>query len=257
VSYYNIYRESNYAGIYDLLASVSYDDLSVIIDSKADPTSRAYLYKITAVDPGGNETDIDLCKAHKTIHLLVTTNPETKATQLDWDRYVGFEYGTYLIYRSDTTYNFSETDQMASSSSTWSDPAPGNKTNYYRIAALKPEPCYPTGNFSKKYDSGPYSHALSNVEDNRLQKVGIINQIDHKILTVYPNPFNEFTTIQFSNPENSAYTLYVTDLSGKVCRIENNITSSEYLLDRNDLEKGIYFLEMRGHVSYRCKIMIE
>jgi hypothetical protein len=208
------------------------------------------------VDTDDNETDIDLCKAHKTIHLLVTTNPETKATQLDWDRYVGFEYGTYIIYRSDTTYNFSEVDQMSSSSSTWSDPAPGDKTNYYRVAALKPDPCYPTGNPSRKYDAGPYSHAISNVEDNRLQKTGWSSQSELKMLTVYPNPFNDIATIIFSNPDNNAYSLYITDLSGKVCRIESDICSSEYLLERKDFEKGIYFLELKGPGTYRGKIVI-
>jgi len=42
------------------------------------------------------------------------------------------------------------------------------ETGYYRISAEKPDPCYPTG-AGKKADSGPYSHSMSNVEDNRLQ----------------------------------------------------------------------------------------
>ena len=258
IGYYKVYRESNYAGIYDLLETVPYDDLSVILDATADPTSRAYLYKITAVDTSGFETDIDLCNTHKTIHLLVTANPETKATQLDWDRYVGFDYGTYVIYRSDTTYDFSELNQMSSSTSTWADPDPGAKTNYYRISALRPDPCFPTGNASKKYDSGPYSHAMSNVEDNRLKNTG--NQtgdIDVSLIQIYPNPFDESTTIMFSNPESNYYTLYITDLSGKVCRIVNNIAASEYVLEKEDLQPGLYFVELRGPKIYRNKIIIE
>ena len=96
---YHIYRESVAAGIYDRLATIPFDDLSVFVDTMADPTVQAYLYKITALDTAGYETDIDLCKPHKTIHLLVTTNPELNTTQLAWDRYYGFDYQTYTIYR--------------------------------------------------------------------------------------------------------------------------------------------------------------
>ncbi|MFC2081442.1 immunoglobulin domain-containing protein, partial [Bacteroidota bacterium] len=46
---YNIYRESVAAGIYDKLATISYDELSVLVDTIADPTVQAYLYKITAI----------------------------------------------------------------------------------------------------------------------------------------------------------------------------------------------------------------
>ena len=76
-------------------------------------------------------------------------------------------------------------------------------------------------------------------------------------LRVYPNPFDESTTILFNNPESDIYTLYITDLSGKLCRIVNDITTSEFVLERGDLEQGIYFLELRGPRIYKGKIVIE
>ena len=255
IDYYKIYRESKYAGIYDLLTTVPYNNLSVFLDLTADPKSRAYLYKITAMDSSGTETPIDLCKTHKTIHLLVTKNPETMATQLEWDHYVGFEYGTYIIYRSDTNYNFTEIDQMASSTSSWADLDPG--VYYYRVAAVKPDTCYPSGNSSIKYDAGPYSYSISNVENNRLQNVGEEELLLAEMLKTYPNPFDESATILFNNPGNDPYTLYITDLSGKLCRLVNDITTSEYVLERKDLETGMYFIELLGPRTYRGKIIIE
>ncbi|KPK80727.1 MAG: hypothetical protein AMS27_16255 [Bacteroides sp. SM23_62_1] len=257
ISYYNIYRESKYAGIYDLLTTIPYDQLSIYNDSTADPTSRAYLYKITATDTSDYETAMDLCKTHKTIHLLVTMNPETKATQLDWDRYVGFEYGTYEIFRSDTTINFLSIDAMSSSTSTWSDPDPGTGTKYYRVAALRPEPCYPVETGGKKAESGPYSHSMSNMEDNRLQ-TGIFESIlSNENLGIHPNPFTENTTLTFNNPEGLSYTLYITDISGKILRIVNDITTSEYVLKKEDFREGMYFVELRGAKVYRGKIIVE
>jgi hypothetical protein len=167
---YNIYRESEAAGIYDLMGNVSHEDLSIFVDSTADPTVQAYLYKITGIDTSGYETDIDLCKPHKTIHLLVSTNPELNTTQLEWDKYYGFEYQTYHILRSATGTNFTEVHSIASTLTSWTDPDPIPGIGYYRITVEKPDPCYPTGG-SKKAESGPYSHSMSNIEDNRLQEV--------------------------------------------------------------------------------------
>jgi len=257
ISCYNIYRESKYAGIYDLLTVVPHDQLSIYNDTTADPTSRAYLYKITAVDTSGYETDMDLCKTHKTIHLLVTKNPETKATQLDWDRYVGFDYGTYEIFRSDTTINFLSVDAMSSSTSTWSDPDPGTGTKYYRVAALRPEPCYPTGAAGKKAESGPYSHSMSNIEDNRLQTGMSEPLLSNENLMIYPNPFNESTSITFSNTERYSYTLYLKDLTGKVVKTIDGITGENIELNRDGLPAGLYLIELRGPEIYRGKIIIE
>jgi hypothetical protein len=167
---FNVYRESKAAGIYDLMGKVSHEDLSIFVDTTADPTVQAYLYKITGVDSSGYETDIDLCKPHKTIHLLVSTNPELNTTQLEWDKYYGFEYQTYNILRSPTGTNFTQVHALASSLASWTDPDPLPDVGYYRITVEKPDPCYPTGE-SKKADAGPYSHSMSNMEDNRLQEV--------------------------------------------------------------------------------------
>jgi len=164
---YNIYREGVIADLYDMIGTVPYNDLSVFVDTAANPEVQAYWYKIAAVDTGGYESDVDLCAPHKTIHLLVTLNPETGATQLDWDRYIGFEYGTFHILRSTQESGFSIYHSMASSTTTWSDLNPEQAVYYYRVAVEKSGLCSPTG--SLKAESGPYSHSMSNMEDNRLQ----------------------------------------------------------------------------------------
>ncbi|MFC2114825.1 choice-of-anchor Q domain-containing protein, partial [Bacteroidota bacterium] len=165
---YNIYRESVAAGIYERLASIPFHDLSVYVDTVADPTVQAYLYKITAIDTSGNETDIDLCKPHKTIHLIVSTNPELNTTQLQWDRYYGFDYQTYTIYRSNTGVNFDPVHSLSASLNSWTDPDPSSGDFFYRIAVEKPDPCTPEGG-GKKAGTGPYYHSLSNMDDNKLR----------------------------------------------------------------------------------------
>lgn len=167
ILYFNIYREGVIAGFYDLIGSVPFSNLSVFVDTAADPTVQAYWYKITAVNDVGEETDLDLCTPHKTIHLLVTMNPETGATQLDWDRYIGFTYGTFHILRSTIESGFTIYHSMASSTTTFSDLNPEQDPYFYRVAVEKTGLCSPAG--SLKAGSGPYSHSMSNLEDNRLQ----------------------------------------------------------------------------------------
>lgn len=166
---YNIYRESIAAGIYDLLATIPAAELSVFVDTVADPTVQAYLYKITALDDDDIETDIDLCSPHKTIHLIVSTNPELKTTQLQWDRYYGFDYQTYTIYKSTTGLNFDPVHSLSASLNSWTDPDAATGDLFYRIAVEKPDPCLPSG-AGKKAGTGPYVHSLSNLDNNKLKE---------------------------------------------------------------------------------------
>lgn len=61
----------------------------------------------------------------------------------------------------------------------------------------------------------------------------------------------------FNNPEGYSYTFYITDLSGKVYRIVDNINASRYVLEKGNMKEGFYFIELRGANIYRGKIVIE
>jgi predicted outer membrane repeat protein len=251
---YNVYREGIITGVFDKLASIPYDDLSLYLDEKADPTIQSYRYIITATDTAGNETDYELCRPHKTIHLLTTINPETRATQLDWDFYYGFNYGTFIVYRSTNETNFETFYQMAASSTTFTDPSINKELFYYRIGVLKPEPCIATSKL--KADSGPYSHSMSNIEDNRFQ-TGIKELSTSGNLAIYPNPSSGQTTVSFPNPEQKKYQLVVRDLSGKMVLVTNNITDDKVIIEGGSLKSGYYSVEVVGDKIYRGKLVIE
>jgi hypothetical protein len=251
---YNVYREGIITGVFDKLASVPYDSLSIYLDEKANPSVQSYRYIITATDTAGNETDYELCKPHKTIHLLTTTNPETHKTQLSWDYYYGFYYGTFIVYRSTNGMNFDVFYQMAATSTTYTDPDIYEQLIYYRIGVMKPEPCVPTSKL--KAGTGPYSQSMSNLEDNRFL-TGIHEIPVSGSIAIFPNPFNDKTTLKFPNPENRLFRLRVMDLTGKIMRDIDNISGSEYIFDRNELEKGYYIIELSGDKMYRGKIIVE
>ncbi|HDY89732.1 MAG TPA: T9SS type A sorting domain-containing protein [bacterium] len=76
-------------------------------------------------------------------------------------------------------------------------------------------------------------------------------------IKAFPNPFSQSTTIIFPNPSREAFRMVLTDLSGKICRIVDGITTSEYVLKKGELKNGLYFIELRGPKIYRGEIVIE
>jgi hypothetical protein len=138
------------------------------------------------------------------------------------------------------------------------DPNALARKYFYRVAGILTDPCIPTGAGGRKADSGPYSHSMSNIEDNRLQETpeGMPHFRENECIII-PNPFSETATLMFHNPEGHTYTLYIMDLSGKVCRMTENINTSEYVLKKEELKEGFYFIELRGPEIYRGKIIIE
>jgi hypothetical protein len=256
---YNIYRESTSADKYDLLGNVPFENLSVFVDYTSQPKLKSHKYKISVIDTCGNETDtLTWSPYHKT--LLLTSNLGPNSINLDWDEYKvefgGFGFVKYYIYRGKTRDNMTIIDSLASDSRQYPDYNPPAGRLYYRIAGVKSEVCDPANLLGKKADSGPYSHSMSNIEDNRLQ-VGFNNLKSAGALTIYPNPAADFVTIGFSNPEQFEYQLIVRDLAGKTVLIINNINEDKVVIERGNLKAGYYSVEVSGEEIYRGKLIIE
>ncbi|MFC2112497.1 right-handed parallel beta-helix repeat-containing protein [Bacteroidota bacterium] len=356
VESFNIYRESIVAGEYDLIGNMASDDLSVYTDTEVNPVAQSYIYKITAMDLNGNESDIGFSKPHRTIHLLSSENTELNTIQLDWTRYFGYDYGTFHIYRGQAGTGLDSVHSIAASSTQWIDTeATPGIDYYYRVLVLKETPCKPTGNL--KAGTGPYTHSLSNLDDNKLKQgssppdtimlsnssieegnlagmaIGKLSTVDKDSLDthqyqfvtgtgdddnqsftlagelllatesfdydtksqysirlrstdpagnyfeidfiieilksttgldniatssmrIFPNPFSEETTIEFPNPVHSEYRMFLRDLSGKIVLSEGEITGDRVLIRKNNLNPGVYFIELRGEKILRGKLVI-
>ena len=55
--------------------------------------------------------------------------------------------------------------------------------------------CNPSGNF--KAGTGPYSHSLSNLDDNKLKDTSIDPLLAQNKLRVYPNPFRDQARLEY------------------------------------------------------------
>ncbi len=246
-AWYNIYRRQS-GNTYARIDSVLFDSLSIYTDKSSLPQEQSFYYKISAVDSCGQESV--LSPYHKSIHMWTAVGVNGEVT-LNWNNYEGYEYSDFEIFRGTDYMQLSSVRTIISDARSWTDPDIPAGRVYYQVSAVKSSPCFPT-----KFKSDPvFESAMSNIDDN-----GATGVYDHNLtenLMIYPNPFNEITTLTFNNPAGYPYTLFITDLSGKVIRIVDNIYTSIYVLEKGDLKEGFYFVELRGPNIYRGKIVIE
>ena len=66
-----------------------------------------------------------------------------------------------------------------------------------------------------------------------------------KNVLVYPNPTNQFATLEFSNPTKQNCTLTLYDLRGQVVQTIKNITADKVEIERQSLASGLYFFQLR------------
>ena len=84
-----------------------------------------------------------------------------------------------------------------------------------------------------------------------------VNPAEMHTLKIYPNPFLNYTKIQFPNPAREPYQLSIINLSGETVKILNGIKEDMIELNRDGLPAGLYLIELKGSQIYRGKIVIE
>ncbi len=254
---YNVWREGSTVNDSVLVENVAFDALSVAVDDGSEPESKANRYWITAVDTCGNESERSLM--HKT--MLLTSGLGPDRINLSWLEYQvedqPYLFVGYKIFRSPVNSSFAIIDSISSGSPLYPDINPPDGINYYRIAGLIDTPCTPES--PEKGGTGPYKHSLSNMDDNKLKEApsGISSEIATGNLEIYPNPFDHYTMLRFGNTEHSEYTMSIRDLSGKLVRIEKNITGEEIRIEKGSMKPGYYHVELRGEKMYRGKMIIQ
>lgn len=131
---YNIYREGNTSGQYELVATIPYYESPMFIDTASRPTTRSYRYKMTAIDVYGYESEFST--VHKTMHLTISQGIGTN-WNLVWTEYQGTEYSTYVIYRGTNAGNIEQIDIMPSGgNTTYTDEQAPEGVVYYQVGIM-------------------------------------------------------------------------------------------------------------------------
>jgi hypothetical protein len=89
-----------------------------------------------------------------------------------------------------------------------------------------------------------------------VDRVTNINDISVKKFKVYPNPFSEYATVEFSNPKHSNHKMTLYNILGKKVLEMNNVTSDKIILKRGTLKSGIYLIELRSELTINTKMII-
>lgn len=76
---------------------------------------------------------------------------------------------------------------------------------------------------------------------------------------IYPNPSNQFATLEFNNSKNLNCTLILYDIYGRLVHAINNIITDKIVIDRGNLISGIYFFKLytEGEVIATGKLTIK
>ena len=241
---YNIYRESNISGQYELATNINYTAPNSWIDTISNARTRSYSYKISAIDSCGNESEIS--SAHKTMHLTISQGVGN-SWNLIWTPYEGTNYSTYNIYRAigNTLGSLTLIGTMSSSNTSFSDFLEVDTYVYYMVEIVLNESC----NLSKSSVS-----IKSNIATNNPNGITGIDNYEIEIgnLQVYPNPTNGIITVKTlpaTSPQDAS-SIQIYDIIGHcVAQFPSfggvpERRGGQFSIDISHLPSGIYFLKV-------------
>jgi len=240
VASYNIYKETTKAGNYQKIGTVAFEKLSKFVDTLSNSKSRAWRYKMSAVNECGLESS--LSEEHKTMHLVLNLGLNN-TVNLIWDDYQGFIVETYDILRYSQKNGWEKIESIPSNLHSYrDDQVPAGPVDYV-VSATTPASCFAEGIL--KIKEGPYSSSISNLEDNRLKAGGIgFATYEGNALSVYPNPAS--TEINIGYYGEGEQTLYLRDAMGRSVK-SVHLSGQGYqekTIDINELVSGIYFIQI-------------
>ena len=135
IASFEIYREDNATDVFGLVAVVTRPGARTFIDSTANPSARAYRYKICAVDACGGMSPMS--EPHKTMHLTINQGVGSD-WNLIWSHYEGLDIRSYKIYRGTTKANMVVIGEVPSSQNLFTDSSnPYNIGFFYKVAIVK------------------------------------------------------------------------------------------------------------------------
>lgn len=96
-----------------------------------------------------------------------------------------------------------------------------------------------------------YGPVVTRIKENKTNET--IN------IKLYPNPFSQTATLEFENPQNKSHQLNVFNTIGQLVLSIENIKSNQVLIERKELQSGLYFYQLRNEegVIGTGKMMIE
>lgn len=244
IDHFNVYGEGAQPNIYSLLGSVSYNSLSIFVDSLADPMQQAYRYKLSAVDTSGIEST--LSNYHRSIHLSINQGVGNTYDLL-WTHYEGFSFASYKIFRGTNPSNMTLLATVSDSINFYTDLTPPAGNQYYHIEAVNPNPCTPS---KSRIDA-----ASSNIVQSDFSNIIDITKYNDSF-SIFPNPANESITIEFAENIDNGTFADIYSIEGKLIK-QVPIKQKKTEINISSLPAGIYIVEIAGNNGIAFRKLIK
>lgn len=235
-----IYRESTPL-VYNPIDTVSIDSLSEFHDIGfgSDPNITTYRYKLGTIDTCGVISS--LSPYHNTV--FVTGNG---SGTFNYNLYeiegAPNPVNNYVLYRDNLSdNNWTIVGFTSGTQTVLNDPsyATYSTTGRWRVETLWSISCTSTVFINK----ANVNTTRSNTRGQTTSGVGI-NEVILNQTIIYPNPSKDVLNISFPYELNAKYIIY--DLAGKIIA-EDEIKQQHHLINIQKLNKGMYFLKIKGH----------
>lgn len=242
-----VYKETDEANVYEVIDTVSYQDLPMVTDPESNPSMRPYRYKIGFMDsdnrifPAGD--------FHQTIHLTINQGVNGN-WNLIWTPYTGLNYNSYKIMRKSGEGVFEQIASVSASFNSYTDFDAPSGDIAYMIKILNPEGCN-TG-----LRNAVYTDVYSNQVSASLVSAGGIGKTG---FSVYPVPAKEQLNIQFGDNVKGNINLTITDVAGRIIYSAGYSDVSQgqvYSVNTSEFNEGMYLLNVISADSRSTKKIV-
>ncbi|MHC1776082.1 MAG: T9SS type A sorting domain-containing protein [Lentimicrobium sp.] len=205
-----VYKETDEFDVYEVIDTVSYQDVPMATDFESNPAIRPYRYKLGFMDSESRVFPVS--DYHQTIHLTISQGINGN-WNLIWTPYAGFDYTSYKIMRKSGNGPFEQIASISASFTSFTDFDAPSGDIAYMVKIVNPDGCN-TGLRNAVYND-VYSNqaSASPVSADIIKKSG---------LSIYPVPANDQINIQFGDNTKGSIKLTITDVTGRI------IYSAEY-----------------------------
>ncbi len=234
INKYLIYRETTVSGVYALIGTNNYSNLSIFVDSTAIPAQQPYRYELALLDNCGDTSQTSAY--HQTIHLAISP-AISGGWNLIWNDYIGFSYGSYYIYRGTSNGNLILLDSVSSTVTSYTDLTPPSGTVYYVVEVKPAVPCNPSSKTPTDFSTTLSNKAFSGI--GGIQETSTQNSIH-----IYPNPASDIITIENTALSKGAM-ISICNIEGQIL-IQQYMQQSKTTLDISSFAKGMYFVKIKS-----------
>ncbi len=244
----------------DFINYADFTQSNIFVDPLSNPLEKPHIYNLRVQDSCDNFSRFSLDKAHRTMHLR-TSITEKENILLEWERYVGFKYDQFYIYRGTGPDKFQVIDSMKHDPlqvrMQYNDLTAEKGIRYYYIIKVNtPDTVYVEDDGGRKAGNGPFVHSLSNLDDNIIKGTGMAElEYLNQFLNVYPNPVKDQSIINYKVDSESHIKFSIYNITGhEIATIfDQDQQAGEYEIVLNPskyhLPPGVFILKMKigGH----------